>query len=359
MRKSPQSPIRVPRDIAGSEPAQSETLRAPPRTFYPNSEGAANYLIQHAIKLELLTPEQERILARQRLEADREIVLLEKTLSEAAPRKGTRIYTRLNESLEVAKKNKDEAVCAFMERNIRLAVKIAADMDFLPAPFENRISSALEGLREAALRFDPDKGGKFSTYSGFWIRQRIFRDNRVESGTIKLSANIMKRLSMVAKAENTLQGVYGRTPTDAELAQHLGLNEKQMRAVRFAKQARAVSLEQHTETLHDDEGRNQIADPNAIIPGTSDLSTDRLQILQEALSSLNKREFEIISARFGFGETGESFTLEQIGQRFGVTRERIRQLETIALGKLRKSFEGIDTPNLVLKETLASVARSQ
>ena len=103
----------------------------------------------------------------------------------------------------------------------------------------------------------------------------------------------------------------------------------------------------------------QIADPNAVVPGTSDLSSDRLTILDEALGSLNERELAIIRARFGFGEANRVFTLEEIGQRFGVTRERIRQLETIALTKLRKRFEEVDTPNLVLQHALEGAARSQ
>ena len=306
--------------------------------------------MQHSLKLELLTPEQERILGRQRIEADREIALLEKTLAENKPRKNSRLYANIQTSLEEAKKRKDEAVCAFMERNIRLAVKIAGDMGFLPAPLEFRISSALEGVREAALRFDPDKGGKFSTYAAFWIRQRMFRDSRIECRTIRLSHTMIHRLSIVAHAETELQGLYGRAATDVEIAEHLGLKEKQMRAVRLAQQTIAVSLEPGSENIEGIDDRERIADPNAIIPGTANLSSDRLEVLHRVLPSLDKRERAIISARFDLEGNGRIQTLEELGNHLGVTRERIRQLESIALKKLRKGFEDLDTPNIVLQE---------
>ena len=323
---------------------------SPAKGISSENSGATSLLIQHSIRLELLTPAQERALASQRIEADREIALLEKTLVENKPRKGSRTYLRIQQCLDNAIKSKDDAVCAFMERNIRLAIKVAGDMGFLPTPMESRISSALEGIRDAALRFDPDKGGKFSTYAGFWIRQRIFRDNQIESRTIRLSANMMQRLSKVVRAEPELHTVYGRAATDTELGEHLGLNEKQMRAIRLAQQTMAISIEPQSEEIDSLALEDQLADPKAIIPGTLDLSADRLKILQQALKSLDERERAIISARFGLNETGETDTLETVGRRFGVTRERIRQLENIALGKLRKSFEDSDTPNLVLLE---------
>ncbi len=308
------------------------------------------YLINHSIKLDLLTPDQERLLARQRIEADQEIALIEKTLAENKPRKGSRLYEKLQDSLEKARGLKDNAVCAFMERNIRLAIKIAGDMAFLPTPLENRVSSALEGLREAALRFDPDKGGKFSTYAGFWVRQRMFRDSSNEGRTIRLSVNMIQRLSKVSRAETELHMVYGRAATDEELGEHLALNAKQMRAIRLAQETMSISFEPHSDDPDAQHLEETLADPNAVIPGSSELSSDRVELLRRGLNVLDKRERAIISARFGLNNKGETFTLEAVGEKFGVTRERIRQLENIALRKLKKAFEQGDTPNLVLKE---------
>lgn len=320
---------------------------------------ATTRLLNHAKQLELLTREQEILLGRQRVEADREITLLEKTLAENKPRKGSRLYTNIQTSLEQAKKTRDDVVCAFMERNIRLAIKIAGDMSFIPAPIECRVSSALEGVREAALRFDPDKGGKFSTYAAFWIRQRMFRDSRVETGTIRLSSNMISRLSRVTRAENELQGLYGRPPTDHELAEHIGLNQKQMRAARLAQQTIAVSLEPQAADIDGSDYNETLADPNAVIPGTSALSSDRVAILHRALSTLNERERAIISSRFGMDSDGQRRTLEELGQHFGLTRERIRQLESIALKKLRKAFEEVDTPNRTLDEAKRNATKTK
>jgi RNA polymerase primary sigma factor len=116
---------------------------------------------------------------------------------------------------------------------------------------------------------------------------------------------------------------------------------------------------QGADTVVEIVSQETLADPKAIIPGTSSVSSDRLAILDRALTSLDERERAIIFARFGLNESGERLTLEEVGQQYGVTRERIRQLENIALKKLRKAFEDIDTPNLVLIEAKRNISRSQ
>lgn len=350
MSRSPQT---ASPSNGGTPNARSSRFRAsePGSAFHSAGEAqTTQYLIRHSIKLELLTPEQEHSLARQRIEADRDIALLEKTLAENKPKKGSRLYAKLQDSLQKAKDLKDNAVCAFMERNIRLAVKIAGDMAFLPSPLENRVSSALEGLREAALRFDPDKGGKFSTYAGFWVRQRMFRDSSNEGRTIRLSVNMIQRLSKVSRAETELHMVYGRAATDEEIGEHLELSQKQMRAIRLAQETISISFEPQSGDNDAQHLEETVADPTAVIPGSSELASDRLELLRRGLNALDKRERAIISARFALNNEGETFTLEAVGEKFGVTRERIRQLESIALRKLKKAFEDSDTPNMVLKE---------
>jgi hypothetical protein len=150
--------------------ARSSRFRAsePGSAFHSAGEAqTTQYLIRHSIKLELLTPEQEHSLARQRIEADRDIALLEKTLAENKPKKGSRLYAKLQDSLQKAKDLKDNAVCAFMERNIRLAIKIAGDMAFLPSPLENRVSSALEGGGRPRFVLTPIKGESSRLMPGF------------------------------------------------------------------------------------------------------------------------------------------------------------------------------------------------
>jgi len=178
----------------------------------------------------------------------------------------------------------------------------------------------------------------------------MFRDSSNEGRTIRLSVNMIQRLSKVSRAETELHMVYGRAATDEELGEHLALNAKQMRAIRLAQETMSISFEPHSDDPDAQHLEETLADPNAVIPGSSELSSDRVELLHRGLNVLDKRERAIISARFGLNNEGKTFTLEAVGEKFGVTRERIRQLENIALRKLKKAFEESDTPNLVLKE---------
>jgi RNA polymerase primary sigma factor len=250
--------------------------------------------------------------------------------------------------LDKETEQRDGAVNTFIEHNIRLAIKIAGDYAFLPTELEMRIASALDGLREAALRFEPTKA-KFSTYASWWMKQRILRDSISQGRAIRLPVHMAQRVFKVSATENELRAEYGRAATDNEVADHLGLTGKQMRDVRRAQQTLTVSMEPMLDAFDNAEERDQIEDPNAIIPGTEAFSVDRAELLKKALGSLDTRERAIIDARFGFGMSGEKETLEAVGRRFHVSRERIRQLENIALKKLRKQFEKLDAPVLSKK----------
>jgi RNA polymerase primary sigma factor len=301
--------------------------------------------------LPLLTPQEERELASDRISADREISLLEKSLAVAKQRKKPQLSEKLNADLQKQIDRRDGVVCTFMERNLRLAIKVAGDYGFLPMELELRIASATDGLREAALRFDPDRGAKFSSYASHWIRQRILRDAANQGRVIRLPLHMASRLRHVVKAEETLTALYGGRPSDDDIANHLGLSAKQIRDVRLAQETFAVSMEPLPSVLDGMHERDQIPDPKATIPGSEEFSVDRTALLMQALYSLNKRERAVLNARFGLGESGERETLEVVGKRFGVTRERIRQLENIALRKLRKKFDQLDVPLRHKKES--------
>jgi RNA polymerase primary sigma factor len=303
-------------------------------------------LVRHSLRLPLLTRAQECELAKQRIEADNEIALIRKTLSECKPRAGSRARVTLEARLSEATSRRDAAVCSFMERNIRLAIKMAADFSFLRTPLDSRVASAFEGLREAGARFNPDKGAKFSTYASFWVRQRIFRDSRVEGPVIRLSQGMIRRLGKLNELEQHYLSTTRRTPSVTEIGAALKLNAKQVRVLLLAQQSVAVSIEPASPVLDGEAERDQIVDPNASIPGCELLTDDTLAVLQGALQCLQPREREVLRARFGLQGRGARETLETIGQRLGVTRERIRQLEGIALEKLRKRFRQLDVPSL-------------
>lgn len=321
----------------------SPDVRATSYSIGSKPSTSAERLFAHAIKFELLTPQEEQVLAQQRIEADRAISLLERSLAEAERRKKPALCTKLQKDLSSEIERRDAAVCTLIERNIRLAIKVAGDYGFLPTELEMRIASAIDGLREAALRFEATKA-KFSTYASWWMRQRILRDSISQGRAIRLPVHMAQRVFKVAATENELRSLYGRAATDDEVAEHLKLSAKQMRDVRLAQQTLTVSMEPMPDAFDNTEERDQVADPNALIPGTELLSVDRKELLQKSLGLLDKRERAIIDARFGFGASGKKETLETVGKRFHVTRERIRQLENIALKKLRRQFEKLDVP---------------
>lgn len=303
-------------------------------------------LVRHSIRLPLLTRSQECELAQQRIDADKEIALISKTLETCKPRRGSRSRVTLEARLSKAVTKRDEAVCAFMERNIRLAIKMAADFGFLKTPLESRVASAFEGLREAGSRFVPDKGAKFSTYASFWVRQRIFRDSRQEGAVIRLSVGMIRRLGKLAELEQHFLSTARRSPSSEEIGSALQLDARQVRALLLAQQAVAVSIEPTCDATDGEFERDQIADPDVKIPGCELAADDALAVLHQALQGLQPREREIIRARFGYKGQGTRETLETIGRRLGVTRERIRQLEGIALEKLRKRFRQLDVPSI-------------
>jgi RNA polymerase primary sigma factor len=349
-RSTDESGCAVAKDPRGPLPASEQEILVQYNLPHVDARdvlsSGINRLVRHSLRLPLLTREQECELAKQRIEADKEIALIRKTLSECKPRAGSRARSTLEAQLSQATSRRDEAVCAFMERNIRLAIKMAADFGFLRTPLDSRVASAFEGLREAGARFDPDKGAKFSTYASFWVRQRIFRDSRVEGPVIRLSQGMIRRLGKLAELEQHYLSTTRRTPSVAEIGAALHLNAKQVRVLLLAQQSVAVSIEPSSSALDGEAERDQIADPNATIPGCELVTDDTLAVLQGALKCLQPREREVLRARFGFKGQGSRETLETIGQRLGVTRERIRQLEAIALEKLRKRFRQLDVPSV-------------
>jgi RNA polymerase primary sigma factor len=249
-----------------------------------------------------------------------------------------------DEEIELAariKKGDKAAREQMIKANLRLVVKIAHDYEGLGLPLLDLINEGNIGLMKAVERFDPAKGGKLSTYGSWWIKQSIKRALANQSKTIRLPVHLVDKISKMRRTAMRLQEEFGREPTDDELAEELGISASRVAQLRTAA-IRPASLDA---PIGDDESNNfaeVVQDENADTPyeQLEDKTVNRM--LQEMIKTLDPREATILRYRFGL-DGGPEKTLEEVGQKFGVTRERVRQIQNIALNKLRKMIEKLET----------------
>src|SRR3954469_24109015 len=239
-------------------------------------------------------------------------------------------------------KNGDAAARERMiNANLRLVVTIAHDYANFGLSLLDLISEGNIGLTKAVERFDPAKGAKLSTYSAWWIKQSIKRALANQSKTIRLPVHVVDKLFHMRQAAVKLQEVLGREPTDEELGDELGFSAQKVAQPRPAA-IRPASLEA---PLGDDETSriaDVVGDENADTPYEQLEDKTNTSMLRELVATLDQREGEILRYRFGLDGDSER-TLEEVGQKFGVTRERIRQIQNVALNKLRKHIEKLET----------------
>lgn len=224
-----------------------------------------------------------------------------------------------------------------IKANLRLVVKIARDYEGYGLPLLDLVNEGNIGLMTAVERFDPRKGAKLSTYSAWWIKQAIKRALANQSKTIRLPVHVVDKLFNLRRAEARLQEFLGREPSNDELGAELGMTGSRVSQLRQAA-IRPASLE----APMGDEDSNSIAD--VVADETTQNPYEELagrtcvEMIREMVASLDPREARIIKHRFGLEGDAEK-TLEEVGEEFGVTRERIRQIQEIALKKLRKMVE--------------------
>lgn len=257
----------------------------------------------------------------------------------------TALLTR-EEEAQLARKIKrgDKAAKERMiKANLRLVVKIANDYAAYGLPLLDLISEGNLGLIKAVERFDPRKGAKFSTYAAWWIKQSIRRALANQSKTIRLPVHLVDKIQKMRRISYQLTDELGREPTDEELAVELFMTPTKVRSLRQAAIA-PLSLDASISTDNDEASLGEIiGDENAIQPSERLAEADLRKAMIDVLHILDEREMRIINLRFGLDGTKEH-TLEEVGKKFKVTRERIRQLQNIALTKLRREIQQMDRP---------------
>lgn len=238
------------------------------------------------------------------------------------------------------KKGDKKAREHMIKANLRLVVKIARDYEGIGLPLLDLISEGNIGLMKAVERFDPSKGGKLSTYGSWWIKQSIKRALANQSKTIRLPVHLVDKISRMRRTALRLQEELGREPSDEELAEELSLTPSRVRMMRQAS-IRPASLDA---PIGDDDSNNFaeiVQDENASTPYENLEEKTVTDMLRDMVTTLDPREETILRYRFGL-DGGPERTLEEVGQKFGVTRERIRQIQNIALRKLRRMIEKLE-----------------
>ena len=265
------------------------------------SDDSVRLYLREIGKIPLLSAEEEMALARRIIEGD--------------------------------KKAKDKMA----EANMRLVVSIAKRYSGRGLDFLDLIQEGNTGLLRAVEKFDPDKGFKFSTYATWWIRQAITRAIADQARTIRIPVHMVETINKLLRTQRRMTQELNREPTIEELAKELEMEPEKIEHVMKIKQD-ISSLDAGVGRDGDEEDSvlgDFIEDEDTVSP--EDAATNQLlkEKVADVLSSLSDREQKIVRMRFGL-DNGKSHTLEEVGQEFAVTRERIRQIEAKALAKLRK-----------------------
>ena len=225
-----------------------------------------------------------------------------------------------------------------IKANLRLVVKIAYDYNNLGLPLLDLISEGNLGLIKAVERFDPGKGGKLSTYASWWIKQSMKRALANQSKTIRLPVHLVDKIAWMRRVVHQYMEKFGREPDNEELAFEL--------KVPVAKIALLKTVSVRPASLDAPLGENSdagllgdiVEDEKALSPSESLGDRNLLEDLRAMVSSLEPREAEILTLRYGL-DGGEERTLEVVGKKFSVTRERVRQLQYLALRQIRRQLQ--------------------
>ncbi|MBR3322353.1 RNA polymerase sigma factor RpoD [Candidatus Saccharibacteria bacterium] len=290
------------RDLEREEELSDEELAITAENVDAFADDSVRLYLREIGKIPLLTPEEEAELAQRIVKGD--------------------------------KKAKDKMV----ESNMRLVVSIAKRYGGRGLDFLDLIQEGNTGLLRAVEKFDPDKGFKFSTYATWWVRQAITRAIADQARTIRIPVHMVETINKVLRTTRKLTSELNREPTNEEIAEALGMDADKIDYVMRIKQDIA-SLDASVGREGDDEDSvlgDFVEDEERDSPEEAASNQILKEQLSEIIATLTDREQKIIRLRFGIGG-GRPHTLEEVGNEFEVTRERIRQIEAKALSKLRKN----------------------
>ncbi len=291
-------------DLEGEEELSDEDLAITAENVDAFADDSVRLYLREIGKIPLLTPEEEADLAQRIVKGD--------------------------------KKAKDKMV----ESNMRLVVSIAKRYGGRGLDFLDLIQEGNTGLLRAVEKFDPEKGFKFSTYATWWVRQAITRAIADQARTIRIPVHMVETINKVLRTTRKLTSELNREPTNEEIAKELDMEPEKVDYVMRIKQDIA-SLDASVGREGDDEDSvlgDFVEDEERDSPEDSAANQILKEQLSEIIATLTDREQKIIRLRFGIGG-GRPHTLEEVGNEFDVTRERIRQIEAKALSKLRKNKE--------------------
>jgi RNA polymerase primary sigma factor len=323
--RPPSTPSNAP--VATGAPAPSRDAQ---RSGGGSSDPVRTYLKEIG-KVDLLDGAQEVELAR-RIEAGQEAAarlaaraLLEGLAASALDGDAAALHALVDDG-ELAKKE-------LIEANLRLVVSIAKRYMGRGLLFLDLIQEGNLGLIRAVEKFDYTKGFKFSTYATWWIRQAITRAIADQARTIRIPVHMVETINAVLRVQRQLLQEYGREPSVEELAAKVNMPPARVREIQRIAQE-PVSLETPVGQEDDSQLGDFIEDQQAVAPAEAATRAMLSEAVLEALEQLTERERKIVRLRFGL-EDGQVRTLEEVGREFGVTRERIRQIEAKTLAKLR------------------------